>query len=411
MKNENSWRVYCHTNRINGKRYIGVTSQQNLNRRFRGGKGYERCHTFYKAITKYGWGAFDTHIICDGLSKDEAYHREHQLVTFLRTKDCRYGYNATDGGYAPPEHTPKGRKAMSIAATGTNNPGARAVVAFDLSGKKIGEFPCIVYAQQHYGILIHTRHLKSQRGTCHNMIFRYKDDVGDIEQLSPEQVYQRYEQKLVRGGNSWHSTPTTVFDAITGEFVASFSCEKYASDFIGANCSSNIRGKSKTVGRYICKPSSEVCGIEKLSKGELPKYGPNGKAICQYDMSGNYLKTFPNAVAAEAETGVSRKQISNCVNHKSIVGGNYLWRLESDTTPLQMPISAAESRKRNGSPNGTKVDQIDLATGEVIATYGSLYQAATAVGTYVTSIRKIIDHVGNNKTAKGYGWRYHDESN
>ena len=32
------YKVYCHTNKINGKQYIGVTSQP-LHRRFRNGEG------------------------------------------------------------------------------------------------------------------------------------------------------------------------------------------------------------------------------------------------------------------------------------------------------------------------------------------------------------------------------------
>lgn len=408
MTEEKKWKVYCHTNKINGKKYIGITSRNNLNRRFRSGKGYLNCPVFYKAILKYGWSSFETQVLYDQLTRSEALQLEYELVNKFNTKDSRYGYNMIDGGNAAKPISEEGRLALSLAARGTNNAGARAVVAFDLHGKRLAEFPCIVYAERHYGLLINRTHLKSGRGTCHDMIFRYKDEVGDIEQLPKEQVYKKHEQRLVRGDNSWHSTPVTIFDAHTGEYIKSFSCVKYANEYIGANCSSNLTGRSKSVKGYVCKLSAVVEGVSCLPPDQLPDYSSRGKAVHQYDLSGNFIRTYSSAASAERETGVNRKQISNCIRGASIVGGGYLWKLSTDDSPLRKPLSAYESEVANGLSRGTSVDQIDLKTGKVVATYPSLGQAARSVGTYVTSIRKIIDHVGNNRSAKGYGWRYHD---
>lgn len=35
------WTIYCHINKINNKRYIGQTDQQNLNKRWQNGNGYK----------------------------------------------------------------------------------------------------------------------------------------------------------------------------------------------------------------------------------------------------------------------------------------------------------------------------------------------------------------------------------
>ena len=51
--------VYCHLNKINGKRYIGITFRPVL-KRWKNGKGYNEVHQpiFAAAIKKYGWNNF-----------------------------------------------------------------------------------------------------------------------------------------------------------------------------------------------------------------------------------------------------------------------------------------------------------------------------------------------------------------
>ena len=89
--------VYKHINKINGKVYIGITS--NLKRRWsNSGKQYVQCTAFYNAIKKYGWNNFDHIVLFDGLSKEEAETLERQLINENRNI-C---YNIADGGDGGP---------------------------------------------------------------------------------------------------------------------------------------------------------------------------------------------------------------------------------------------------------------------------------------------------------------------
>lgn len=89
--------VYKHTNKINGKVYIGITCQK-LNDRWRKGKGYNKGTYIYNAIQKYGWNNFEHEVLLDGLTEKEARKKETELISFYKSNDERFGYNLTEGG-------------------------------------------------------------------------------------------------------------------------------------------------------------------------------------------------------------------------------------------------------------------------------------------------------------------------
>lgn len=72
MENEKKFCVYKHTNRINGKVYIGITSQKVQERWGSQGQKYKGSTYFYHAIQKYGWDNFDHEILFTNLTQAEA---------------------------------------------------------------------------------------------------------------------------------------------------------------------------------------------------------------------------------------------------------------------------------------------------------------------------------------------------
>lgn len=97
LKETKKFIVYCHTNTINQKRYIGITCQE-PSKRFRNGKGYKSSPHFASAIRLYGWGKFKTDILFENLSEQEAKDKEIELIEKYQTRDKNYGYNVTPGG-------------------------------------------------------------------------------------------------------------------------------------------------------------------------------------------------------------------------------------------------------------------------------------------------------------------------
>lgn len=93
----NNFCVYMHVNRANGKKYIGITADNPLNR-WQKGLGYKNNKHFNDAINKYGWNNFDHIILYSDLGKIEACEIEQHLIAEYKTQDKRHGYNIASGG-------------------------------------------------------------------------------------------------------------------------------------------------------------------------------------------------------------------------------------------------------------------------------------------------------------------------
>lgn len=93
----NTYTIYVHENKVNGKLYIGQTSQK-VERRWLNGEGYRTQSYFYNAIQKYGWNNFNHIILFENLSLDEANIIEEYLIKKYKTLDRKHGYNRKFGG-------------------------------------------------------------------------------------------------------------------------------------------------------------------------------------------------------------------------------------------------------------------------------------------------------------------------
>ena len=91
-----AWCIYKHTNKINGKVYIGQTCQAPEDR-WQNGNGYRSCPKFWAAIEEYGWHSFIHEIIEDNIiTQEEANFRERYWIHTYNSID--EGYNILPGG-------------------------------------------------------------------------------------------------------------------------------------------------------------------------------------------------------------------------------------------------------------------------------------------------------------------------
>lgn len=116
----NKFTVYMHVNKYNGKKYVGITSKNPVER-WQNGKGYYKNKHFNDAIKKYGWGAFEHQILFAGTDKETACNLEQWLIAEYKTTDKRYGYNLTTGGEHY-KHSKESKRLMSVNRKGKKVP-------------------------------------------------------------------------------------------------------------------------------------------------------------------------------------------------------------------------------------------------------------------------------------------------
>jgi group I intron endonuclease len=103
--NQSSERIFCVykiTNLVNGKIYVGKTSDvdKRLSRHFKIAeskeeKAYQYLH---RSINKYGSNNFVIEVLEDKLTEVDAFEMEKFWIKELNSKDPSVGMNLTDGG-------------------------------------------------------------------------------------------------------------------------------------------------------------------------------------------------------------------------------------------------------------------------------------------------------------------------
>ena len=103
-KEERKYCVYVHTS-PNNKKYIGITSMNPPERRWKNGAGYSHNLYFSNAIKKYGWDNFKHEIVALNLDEKSAMEMECSLIQEYNTMNQDYGYNQTSGGEVGKEYS------------------------------------------------------------------------------------------------------------------------------------------------------------------------------------------------------------------------------------------------------------------------------------------------------------------
>lgn len=160
------------------------------------------------------------------------------------------------------------------------------------------------------------------------------------------------------------------------------------------------------------KMSTEI--KQKISLANKGNKKPEGfasqfkKPILQYDLEGNFIREWEGALDAATSLNIRRQSISECARldgKRKISVSGFQWRLKNcDDFPRKIPATLGKR-----SSDGVPIIQFDLS-GNTIKEYNSIIQASLETNIPQSTISMCLMYYNggnsNNKTAKGYIWKY-----
>ena len=126
-----------------------------------------------------------------------------------------------------------------------------------------------------------------------------------------------------------------------------------------------------------------------------------GTSVSQYDLSGNFIATFPSAKAAErCVPKATHVNIRKSCNNKKGLSGGFQWRFADDDPP---------GVYTGPTPNFPKtVYQLDLSY-NLVSIFESTCEASRITGLDQSSINRCCNQKRNYSTVGGYIWRYESD--
>ena len=226
-------------------------------------------------------------------------------------------------------------------------------------------------------------------------------DTAEKELIKKYGTYKPNGYNLTKGGDGgsmWNAIPVVRLTH-DGKFVKRYDSASEAENdgFHRERVLRSCRNATLDVKGYIFMYEDEYKRKGGRCKKERARIVPkNARAIYQCDMDGNLIKKFSQICLAEQELGVGHSGIIGCANGKYKSAGGHIF-----VYPEDFPIKNIESHKPK--KKGVRVAKLDPETGEVLATYDRMSDAASELGGSHKMIWKAVH--GEVPTAYGYKWK------
>lgn len=271
VRGNNNYCVYIHINKINNKKYIGITCKQNPEDRWgpNGSKYKKNQPCFYRAIQKYGWENFEHVIWAENLFEYEAKSIEVALIETYKTNISRWhdeaeGYNMTDGGEGTKGHetSEETRRKMSDALKGKyvgENASFYGKRHTEESKKKMSETKKKMYVGENHPFYgrKHTEDAKRKMSESKKGKYTGENNWFYGKKHSDETRAKMSENHAdFKGGNHPKAKIVCQINNETNDIVNVFSASTDAERITGVNHSHIIaccRGKHKIIGGYNWK--------------------------------------------------------------------------------------------------------------------------------------------------------------
>lgn len=115
---------------------------------------------------------------------------------------------------------------------------------------------------------------------------------------------------------------------------------------------------------------SPLIGIEKSEDCKNKISNSLSKEIYQYDLEGNFIKSWKNALQASKELNINAGNITSCCKRRYKKAGNYIWRYSNDTN---LNLSTIKDSK-------TKKVALKTLDNSLVKEFGSIVECANYLG-------------------------------
>lgn len=273
--NNNKYYLYCHTNKINNKKYIGI-SLQKPSHRWQNGKGYKGCPKFEKAIKKYGWDNFTHEILLNNLTQKEACYLEKEYIEKYDT--INNGYNILEGGL---DNSKNGGEVLF---------NKRPINQYDINKNFIKTWDSAQQIEREtgYNHSAITSNCRRETIISYNYLWRYTDDCDDIKNI------------IIKNTNCFHDVcnnknrKVNQYD-LQGNFIKTWDCildiAKYFNKptVLFSNCCNRKPMHNNPQSYYKSAYGYQWRYIDDC--GDIEKYHPY-KLIYEIDNKNNIINSF-----------------------------------------------------------------------------------------------------------------------
>ena len=202
----------------NGKRYIGLTSQDVKNRWGINGYNY-KTQFVYNAILNYGWDNIEHNIVAENLSQESANELERGLIQKYNTMNPMYGYNCTSGGDSLFTVTEETRKKLSESHR----------------GQKLSEYAKQRLYEAHFNVP-RKEETKKKISKGRKKYLKEHKPVGEKNPFYGKHHTEETKRQIAEKnrGNSFASKGIDVINVITNEIIT-FNKQGEAAEFLGVS--------------------------------------------------------------------------------------------------------------------------------------------------------------------------------
>lgn len=296
-----------HTNKINGKKYIGITMRDVQKRWKTNGRGYSYNNHFYSSIKKYGWDNFEHEVILCNLTKQEAEMFEVEMIKKYNTTDRKYGYNMNKGGNATEIPSKESKEKISKSLKGrVVSAETRKKLSKANTGRVVSEETKIKLSEANKG---------------EKNYFYGKRFCGEAHWLF-EKTHSDESKKKISDN---HHNKRTIICLETGIKYKSISSAARDMKLSRVCIQSCCAGKIQATRGY------HFVYFENFKNSKIPAYKNNHfKSVICID-TGRIYKTIKEASVC---TGVSSSSIGSCCRGKYKHAGGYRWEYYIDNNEI-----------------------------------------------------------------------------